>query len=334
MAIPAAVASFITKTVLHPIDTLKCRMQMDPQTTWSGYISRWKGRWSVKLLFAGLAPKLVLTVPAQSLYMSTYEHTKTTVAYQYNAYMWRRYSSSSVDGTAAGASAHDSVGTIEQMQPTSWTCVFTATFVAGIVTSVLRLPMEALKMRQQAMVYHGTLDGIRHIVCGIGLWRTFVTLLGPQTFLNDIPYALVQWVLYETLKPWLLTKLGQWKWQSGETHSVAVAGEEERPHKVSTLRRAVITFLAGSITGVVASLITNPLDVIKTRVVVLRQSDPHATIWREARWIWEHKGVVNGFFASGSIRVLWIGSNLAVYMTLFELFKLLGASYAPPAAAA
>lgn len=57
----AAASSILTKFLLYPIDTLKCRRQ-------SGFVDIWK----FKGMYSGLIPKLVLYAPYQALYMFAY----------------------------------------------------------------------------------------------------------------------------------------------------------------------------------------------------------------------------------------------------------------------
>eukprot|EP00758_Cryptobia_borreli_P009135 Tbor_TRINITY_DN5449_c1_g6::TRINITY_DN5449_c1_g6_i1::g.24226::m.24226/K15111/SLC25A26; solute carrier family 25 (mitochondrial S-adenosylmethionine transporter), member 26 len=80
----AALASIITKTLLHPIDTIKCRFQsisgarcsFATETTLSRVMKRYKYKWSPVYMYSGLPSKLVLYAPYQALYMTSLVSTR------------------------------------------------------------------------------------------------------------------------------------------------------------------------------------------------------------------------------------------------------------------
>jgi hypothetical protein len=165
----AAVASILTKASVHPVDTIKCRLQSTTSANAGGlrgFVDTWKGKWTVRHLYRGLGVKLAAYAPSQSMYMTTYAVTKREMA-------------------VLGAS--------------STAGLLAATASASTVAAVLRVPIEVVKMRLQACVYRDArhalqclrADGLRP------LGRMFV----PQVLVHDIPYGAVQWLSYERLQP-------------------------------------------------------------------------------------------------------------------------------------
>jgi len=66
-AISAAASSVLTKTILFPVDTVKCRIQ-------SGV-----NPWALRGILNGLIPKIALYAPYQAIYMSVYTKTRDEV---------------------------------------------------------------------------------------------------------------------------------------------------------------------------------------------------------------------------------------------------------------
>ncbi|KAM9798822.1 mitochondrial S-adenosylmethionine carrier protein isoform 2-T2 [Syngnathus typhle] len=114
------------------------------------------------------------------------------------------------------------------------------------VACLIRVPAEVVKQRTQVSTsfstYHMLVvvlkeEGVR------GLYRGF-----SSTVLREIPFSLVQFPLWEYLKT-------QWSQRRGHTlHSWQAA-------------------LCGAFAGAVAALVTNPLDVAKTRIMLAKDSN-------------------------------------------------------------
>lgn len=116
-----------------------------------------------------------------------------------------------------------------------------AAIVGEVVESVVRVPTELVKQRMQAGRHASSPAAVRDIVAASGvrgLFRGYASTLA-----RDIPFALIQFPLYESLR-----------------QSYA-----ERARRQPT---AVEAALAGSAAGAVAAAITTPLDVAKTRIML------------------------------------------------------------------
>lgn len=280
----AAISTLMCKTVLHPIDTVKCRMQADPQRSFRALRERWAGLWTVRHLYAGLSTKIVLYVPYQATYMMAYERSKVACVSHFD------------------------------VAANSWTAVTLSAVVANMFGATIRVPMEAVKMRQQAAVYDlGIVQGLRSLFASPDCLRQLSHLVVPQTIWHDLPYGLVHWALYETLKPRLIVAFERF---------LPTPVTESQHRRVSST--ALPAMLSGLATGLVVGAVTTPLDVIKTRVVVGRgRHNPNATIRGELRTVLRDYGVVKGLFGGISMRIAWISMNEGMYFGAYEGIKIL-----------
>ena len=162
--------------------------------------------------------------------------------------------------------------------------------VAGIAAelagSVVRVPMEAIKQRMQAGV----------IPSNQALWRLLIqnpfqfylprNFLA-QTLVHDIPCGTVHWMAYEYSK---------------RTGSLSAAS-------------------SGAVAGVITAVLTNPFDVIKTRMIT--KPDEHRTVISTIKIInTSRRTGGKGFFAGVVPRALHLAPNSALYMLIFDaMFK-------------
>ena len=242
-AVSAACASTITKSLLFPMDTLKCRMQSFAGTNQSV--------WHLSGIFRGLLPKLALYAPYQSVYMSTYTWTRDRLSPHIPGF-----------GTFALAGV-----------------------AAELTGSVIRVPMEAVKQRMQTgHIASNTqlISLLRENPFRFFKARNFVA----QTLVHDLPCGVVHWVVYERVK------------------------RGEVPFTSSPV-------IAGAAAGSVAAVVTNPLDVIKTRMITRPDEVGHMTVASTARTVMTSAGI-GGFWKGVVPRILHIAPNSALYMWIFD----------------
>jgi len=207
-----------------------------------------------KNLFRGLGPKILLYAPYQSVYMTTY-----TVAR--DAFV--PVLPSSLGFAAAGVCAE----------------------LAG---SVIRVPMETIKQRMQT----GSIVGVRNLTSlvlsnPLSFYhsRNFVA----QTFVHDLPFGIVHWMVYEKLK---------------------------RDEHLSA-------GIAGALAGTITSILTVPCDVIKTRMITRGHTeDNYKTVLSTVRAMKQEGARV--WFRGWLPRVMHIAPSSALYMIIFDtLYKTL-----------
>lgn len=112
---------------------------------------------------------------------------------------------------------------------------------------LIRVPIELLKQRRQALNYPNTaMQLLRHAYKSEGIRKGLYRGFG-NTLLREIPFSLIQFPLWEYLKiNWTKT-----------------TGTELTPFSVA---------ICGAIAGGFAAACTTPLDVIKTRIMLAEKS--------------------------------------------------------------
>jgi len=158
----------------------------------------------------------------------------------------------------------------------SSTSTFLAAGVAEAVSCVVRVPAELVKMRMQvnrdssiaaAMTSTWEQGGLRALYKGLG-----------ATLLLDLPFAVVQFPLFEALK----TEIRGWRRSHGDADPSTSASDGA---------------FAGGVAGGIAALITTPMDVIRTRHVLRQQPAGTVSFVDTAALIYQ----------SGGLAQFWVG---------------------------
>ncbi|KAH9593446.1 Mitochondrial substrate/solute carrier [Trypanosoma melophagium] len=282
IALASTSATVVAKSLLHPIDTLKCRLQSSSTRGLRGFSDEYRGKWGPRYLYGGLPIKLVFYIPYQAVYMTTYSNMKEFLR-------------------PADVSGESRVAFL--------TRTIAAASSAELASCIVRVPMETAKMRIQATVVPNTQSAVRQMYQhGI---LSCARLVKSQTLLHDIPYSAIQWMFYETLRPRMLRIVGKHELNSeSEKHSGL------RAH----MQNFLSAFFSGGFSGMMASTITVPLDAIRTRVVVATAANPRATVRSVVRDTYKAGGI-SLFFRGACTRVFWVTMNMAVYFPLYEVFK-------------
>jgi len=169
--------------------------------------------------------------------------------------------------------------------------------ISRVITCAAVAPVELVrtKMQSQKMAFFEVRKAVSKTVGAEGvfsLWKGFTA-----TVLRDVPFSALYWPLYEYLRP----------------------SEFE-------LQR---TFLAGAVSGTIASAVTLPFDVIKTRRQLelgeniiqangeMRQTPTNMFIARE---IYESNGL-KGFWTGLTPRIIKVAPACAIMISSYEFFK-------------
>ncbi|XP_010137629.1 PREDICTED: S-adenosylmethionine mitochondrial carrier protein [Buceros rhinoceros silvestris] len=125
-----------------------------------------------------------------------------------------------------------------------------AASLGEVVACLIRVPSEVVKQRAQVSPSSSTLRILSHTLYheGVqGLYRGY-----KSTVLREIPFSLVQFPLWESLK-------ALWSWKQG--------------HVVDSWQSAV----CGAFAGGFAAAVTTPLDVAKTRIMLAKAGSSNAS---------------------------------------------------------
>lgn len=209
-------------------------------------------------LWHGIGAALLPAIPAASVFFVTYEGVKARIG--------------------GGDSAASSFGT---------NCVAAAT--AEGASCVIRVPAEYLKMKLQSG-QATTIFGALQTAVGQGGVRSLYRGLG-ATLCLDLPFALLQFPLFEQIKATLVERRG------------------------ADGVRASDGALAGTMAGATAAFCTTPLDVIRTRHVLWdgERSPLSHTIVR----IGQAEGL-RGFWRGVLPRTVYMGMGGALYLGTYS----------------
>lgn len=261
-----AVAGLSVDVLLFPVDTIKTRLQAPRGFLLSGGFKR---------LYAGLGSTVSGSAPSAALFFFTYETAKQVL-------------SSTTSSTSEGSSS------------SSPSVHLVSACLGETVACLVRVPVEVVKQRAQATGNGGTssLTVLRTVLAKsgpAGLYRGYTS-----TLLREIPFALVQFPLWEFLKR---------RWTERQ------AGSPLKPYQ---------SMVAGSAAGAVAAFLTTPLDVAKTTIMLgslerKRDGASSATAYRRVLLdIYTRRGV-KGLFAGAIPRVGWISVGGAVFLGGYDI---------------
>jgi len=222
------------------------------------------------------------SMPSVGLYFGVYSYSKRTL----------------------GPILHRSIPTTTNNNKSNLPKTLTIALSAAIgntVASFSRVPYEVVKQKLQTGEYTHTFGALSSMMKSPNPLASFFPMGGVSAQMaRDIPYAIITLLSYEYLRD----------------HWVQVV-EERRGGVVSPWRNMVTGGLAGGI----GSYLTNPMDVIKTRLQ-MQTTDvvKYAGVWDCARLTLEEDSAMA--FLRGSVPRLMhkIPAN-AVFFVAYEMFR-------------
>ncbi|AGO10026.1 AaceriAAR036Wp [[Ashbya] aceris (nom. inval.)] len=176
--------------------------------------------------------------------------------------------------------------------------------VSGLVARSVTAPMDTIKIRRQLQLaselkYRGILHTFRTVVREEGvraLWK------------GNVP-ASAMYVLYGSLQ------FGTYAWLNA---AAVPAGLPPQAHSLAV----------GALAGLVSSLLTYPLDVLRTRLVANRSAH-FFSLRRQARVIWATEGPA-GFFRGGAWAVAATTLTTGLIFGIYETCTIAADAYSLP----
>jgi len=295
-----ALAGLSVDLVLFPLDTIKTRMQSAQGLRGAGGFGK---------LFAGVASAAAGSAPTAALFFLTYESTKALLS---------RPASRDAPGAGTLSAANLSA-------PVSPLVHCTAASAAEVVACLVRVPTENVKQKVQAGHYRTSFECFSALmrpakaghaaasasvaagassaataaasaVVSSSRLQNFYSGFG-TTILREIPFALIQFPLYEAGKTWLSRRANT------------------TPSQLPGWQCACL----GSLAGGIAAALTCPLDVIKTRLMLQSHASPSERLGFTGtfRAVLAEGGVARLF--SGVVpRVMWISIGGFVFFGAYE----------------
>jgi solute carrier family 25 protein 39/40 len=261
----------------------------------------------ITTLWRGLSPTLVMSVPANVIYFTGYD--------------WLRFNKASPITRVAG----------DNYAP------LVAAPIARILAAVVVSPIEMFKTRMQASTSVSAAGHFSDTIKSLGvmvqtggytsLWRG-LTL----TLWRDVPFSGMYWWGYETIRGRLTDAREKSRGRSLDTdgpRSRARARSQSRENHTNTFTDS---FIAGAISGAVASVLTMPFDVGKTRQQVFKDRPPvgegmkrvlapeEQSIPRFLLHIFKEEGI-SGLWRGWVARTLKVAPACAIMISSYEVGK-------------
>ncbi|KAI1114988.1 mitochondrial carrier domain-containing protein [Nemania sp. NC0429] len=260
-------------------------------------------------LWRGLSPTLLMAIPANIIYFTGYD--------------WLRYNKKSPISRLARDDSK----------------AVTAGSTARILAVAAVSPIELFKTRLQASSgstatshLRDTFHGIREMVAEHGyrsLWRGITLHLW-----RDVPFSGLYWLGYETIRNRLTDMREEHRGRSMSRDPSSRSRERARSQSSENHTSVLMdSFTAGALSGAIASMVTMPFDVGKTRTQVFRDSakktaaSPGQVLAPEegnmARLLWHifrTEGVA-GLWTGWIPRTLKVAPACAIMISSYEVGK-------------
>lgn len=158
------------------------------------------------------------------------------------------------------------------------------------------------------------------------LWSGYTALVG-----RNLPSTGVNFPIFEAVKGYLVDRRRRRLGYNTATGGLETTRGRKDIQEEPVFERAVLTGVAASISGSIASVVTTPIDVIKTRMMLAATSDSSSgvstaaeisrkegnSIWTVGRRIFREEGA-RGLFRGGAIRVVWTAISFCIYLSMYE----------------
>ncbi|KAL9097069.1 MAG: hypothetical protein Q9165_001033 [Trypethelium subeluteriae] len=303
--IAGGIAGTTVDLSLHPIDTLKTRLQSSSGFHPSG---------GFRGIYAGVGSALVGSAPGAALFFVTYEASKS----------WLLSPSSSphapLSPTQTGKIPSDVSSGSSWRNPLAHMAAAT---LGEVAACAVRVPTEVIKQRAQASQFRGSAAALADILAlrradggggggGGGGWlrvRRELYRGWGVTVLREVPFTVIQFPLWEALKLWWVGRPGRGLARIGGGGGGG-GGKVGAKVEVTGLESAVF----GSVSGAVAAAVTTPLDVLKTRLMLAREKSGMLVMTGR---ILRESGP-RAFWAGIGPRVVWISAGGAIFLGSYQ----------------
>ncbi|KAL4905842.1 hypothetical protein BDW74DRAFT_13466 [Aspergillus multicolor] len=314
--ISGAVAVVTVDFLVYPFDTLKTRIQSPNYSTIYKDVAtnRIKKNVLFRGLYQGVVSVVLSTIPASGAFFTTYETCKSTIT-----------------------SAQQST-TSPFLQSIPAPAINALSSSAGEMVSCLLLtPAEVIKQNAQVInnanpsssnTQEQGRGGSRSVTLQVlsrfrqhpwKLWSGYSALVG-----RNLPFTGINFPIFEAVKGWLVERRHRQQGYTGVNNQSKTGPEVQEP----VYERAVLTGIAASVSGSIASVITTPIDVVKTRMMLAASGGDSAaggkdvpkeqgSVWGVGKKIFRDEGV-KGLFRGGAIRVVWTAVSLSIYLSMYE----------------
>ncbi|KAF1975049.1 mitochondrial carrier protein-like protein [Bimuria novae-zelandiae CBS 107.79] len=229
-----AVAAFTVDLLVYPLDTLKTRIQSPNYAKLYTNATTQKPNPALfRGVYQGVGSVIIATLPSSGAFFTTYERTKAFFNHI------NPPTSSHPNGLVPTPIVHSG-----------------ASSIAELVSCAILTPAEVIKQNAQMVSAGSSTNATMQTLAKfksnpLALWRGYTALAG-----RNLPFTALQFPMFEKMK------------------------EMIKDHRDRTNKRTGTIFESGMITavsagaaGTVAAIITTPIDVVKTRIMLSAVDD-------------------------------------------------------------
>ncbi|KAF2264537.1 mitochondrial carrier protein [Lojkania enalia] len=227
--VAGACAAFSVDLLVYPLDTLKTRLQSPQYAKLYTNVATQKPNAALfRGLYQGIGSVIIATLPSSGAFFTTYERTKALFTHLNPS------TSSHPNGLIPTPILHS-----------------TASALAELVSCAILTPAEVIKQNAQMVSStsstNATLQTLAKFKANpLALWRGYTALAG-----RNLPFTALQFPMFERLKEGIRAYRDRWGLTRG-----------------TILESGLITALSAGTAGAVAAVITTPVDVVKTRIML------------------------------------------------------------------
>ncbi|KAF2202712.1 mitochondrial carrier protein [Delitschia confertaspora ATCC 74209] len=236
--VAGALAAFTVDLLVYPLDTLKTRIQSPKyaQLYTNGAAGAVNQAKLFRGLYQGVGSVIIATLPSSGAFFTTYEHTKALLT------RLNPTSASQPQGIIPTPIVHA-----------------VASSTAELVSCAILTPAEVIKQNAQMVNASSSSSSTNATLQTLAkfrahpsaLWRGYTALSG-----RNLPFTALQFPLFERIK-------------------TGIRGYRDRKGKTTgtLLETGLITALSAGTAGSVAAVVTTPIDVVKTRIMLSAADD-------------------------------------------------------------
>ena len=276
-------------------------------------------------LYRPLVPTLAMAVPANVLYFVTYETGRDWLD---------SFGRGSARGGASSPTEDDSPEDEDQRSPNWYSAPLSGIFARSVAV-VASAPFEKIRTQLGAQ-QHG---GVRELLSNCATSGSFhpkALFRGLQpTLFRDIPFSSVYWFCYEQLKQRAVAARAASAASVGSSSSSPSNGTRAGEDHAATppgfgvgflhsLDPNFVSFACGALSGGIASVISHPFDVVKTRWQTenggpagKKMHTEHGSMWRSLRGVFREGKA----FAGLTPRLLRVAPACAIMISTYEAAK-------------
>ncbi|KAF2731191.1 mitochondrial carrier [Polyplosphaeria fusca] len=224
-----AIAAFTVDLLVYPLDTVKTRIQSpDYKRLYTHAATNKPNPTLFRGLYQGVGSVIIATLPSSGAFFTTYERTKALLT------RLNHTTSSRPDGLIPIPFLHAA-----------------ASGTAELVSCAILTPAEVIKQNAQMVSATSSTNATIQTLAKfrsnpMALWRGYTALAG-----RNLPFTALQFPLFERLKE----EVRSWRDRRGLTTG-------------TIFESGMITAASAGLAGSVAAVVTTPVDVVKTRIML------------------------------------------------------------------